>query len=614
MIIKNFLNINKGAYFMISLFGILSFCSCNKEKSKTENISHKEQLKNQFDQDISMAILFLDSAATDQSKLKQHLTASRTYFKKIEPVLAALDIENYGFLNQPNILKVEEDDYTDIKVKKASGYQVLEEEVYADEMNTEVIQKHLSLVANRLKLVKENISFTHVKPYHFLWLFRKAIVRIGITGTTGFDSPVLENSLEESKIVYQSLQTSLSYYQDQFKDQTLFDEWNAEIDATTKDLSGDFNAFDRYHFIKNHTHKQLVLWNKMAEDWGTTFPFELAIKNEANSLFSDATFNLTFFSDQNSGPITPEKVALGEKLFYDTNLSSANQISCATCHHPDKAFTDGLKIGKGVTRNTPTLLYAGLQKDFFYDKRAGSLEGQIVSVVENENEFHTDLETLKNVVSNDSVYANAFKEVFHRNEITDAHIRNAIASYIRSLNPFNSKFDRNINNLENSLTQSEINGFNLFHGKAKCATCHFAPLFNGTVPPDYKESEIELIAVPEQNDTINATISPDLGRYYVYKTPERKHFFKTSTVRNVSKTAPYMHNGVYNTLEEVVDFYNRGGGAGIGIDQEYQTLPPDPLNLSPQEIKDLIAFMESLEDIDTSYSETKTEKLASTTN
>ena len=614
MIIRNFLNINKGAYFMISLFGILSFCSCTKEKPKTENISHKEQLKNQFDQDISMAILFLDSAATDQSKLKQHLTASRTYFKKIEPVLAALDIENYGFLNQPNILKVEEDDYTDIKVKKASGYQVLEEEIYADEMDNEVIQKHLSLVSNRLKLVKENISFTHVKPYHFLWLFRKAIVRIGITGTTGFDSPVLENSLEESKIVYQSLQTSLSYYQDQFKDQTLFDEWNKEIDATTKDLSGDFNAFDRYHFIKNHTHKQLVLWNKMVEDWGATFPFELAIKNEANSLFSDATFNLTFFSDQNSGPTTPEKIALGEKLFYDTSLSSENQISCATCHHPDKAFTDGLKIGKGVTRNTPTLLYAGLQQDFFYDKRAGSLEGQIVSVVENENEFHTDLATLKNVVINDSIYANAFKEVFHRKDITDAHIRNAIASYIRSLNPFNSKFDRNINNLENSLTQNEINGFNLFHGKAKCATCHFAPLFNGTVPPDYKESEIELIAVPEQNDTINATISPDLGRYYVYKTPERKHFFKTSTVRNVSKTAPYMHNGVYNSLEEVVDFYNRGGGAGIGIDPEYQTLPPDPLNLNPQEIKDLIAFMESLEDQDDSYAETKTEKLASTTN
>jgi len=121
-------------------------------------------------------------------------------------------------------------------------------------------------------------------------------------------------------------------------------------------------------------------------------------------------------------------------------------------------------------------------------------------------------------------------------------------------------------------------------------------VFNGTVPPDYKESEIELIGVPEKNDTINAMISSDLGRYEVYKTPERKHFFKTPTVRNVGLTGPYMHNGVYNTMEEVVDFYNRGGGFGIGIDQPYQTLPPDPLNLTKKEINDIIAFMKSLND------------------
>ncbi len=393
----------------------------------------------------------------------------------------------------------------------------------------------------------------------------------------------------------------MALYEGEFKDITIFQKLNAELDAAIQDLTCDFNTFDRYAFIKKHTHKQLMFWNLVVKDWNVSFPFELAIKNNATSLFSSNTFNLKYFSDRNSGEITPEKITLGEKLFYDTNLSSDKTISCATCHLPQKAFTDGLKIGKGVTRNTPTLLYSSLQKAFFYDKRAGSLEEQIIAVVKNENEFHTDLETLKKVVEEDSSYIKTFSKVFNKTKINNADIRNAIASYIRDLNPFDSKFDRNINGIENTITQSEINGFNLFNGKAKCATCHFAPLFNGTIPPNYKESEIELIGVPQENDTINTKISPDLGRYYVYNTPERKHFFKTSTVRNVSKTSPYMHNGVYNTLEEVLDFYNRGGGSGIGIEQEYQTLPSNKLNLNQQEINDIIAFMESLEDPNENY-------------
>ena len=157
-------------------------------------------------------------------------------------------------------------------------------------------------------------------------------------------------------------------------------------------------------------------------------------------------------------------------------------------------------------------------------------------------------------------------------------------------------FDRNINNIESTLTASEIKGFNVFMGKGKCATCHFAPVFNGTVPPLYNDTEMELIGVPKEAVWKDATIDPDLGRYHFFKTDNRKHFFKTPTVRNVEKTAPYMHNGVYQTLEEVVRFYNVGGGAGLGLDLEYQTLPPDSLHLSEDEIKGLVDFMRSLTD------------------
>ncbi|MDH7445821.1 cytochrome-c peroxidase [Aquimarina sp. 2201CG14-23] len=588
---------NKGAYLRISLFVLLIVSSCSKEvKVKTEKIPFITVMQKQFGEDITLAISYLDSIKQYPSESGDRFKEVKTSFKKIEPVLSVLDVENYGFLNQPNILKVEEEDFTDIKIKSPSGYQVLEEEIFTDQIDTLSIIKHVNLITNRLKLIKKNTSFNHLKQYHFLWLLRKAITRVALTGITGFDSPVLENSLEESKIVYQSLSTYLSIFETEFNDENLFKSWNTEIKATLNNLEGDFNEFDRYHFIKNHTHKQLNLWNQTVTDWQVVFPFELALKNNATSLFSSDTFNVNYFADQGQKKIPSEKISLGKKLFYDANLSANKMISCATCHQPEKAFTDGLKISKGVTRNSPTLLYAALQQAFFYDKRAGGLEGQIINVIENENEFHSNLETLEKVVKTNKVYVKEFSKVYPNREINNNDIRNAIASYIRSLTPFNSKFDRNINGIENSLTINEINGYNLFNGKAKCATCHFAPLFNGTVPPDYKESEIELIGVPATNDTVNAIISKDLGRYEVYKTPERKHFFKTPTVRNSGKTGPYMHNGVYNTLEEVMDFYNRGGGAGIGIDLQYQTLPSDRLNLTEQEINDIIAFIKSLND------------------
>ena len=136
-------------------------------------------------------------------------------------------------------------------------------------------------------------------------------------------------------------------------------------------------------------------------------------------------------------------------------------------------------------------------------------------------------------------------------------------------------------------------------GKAGCGTCHFAPAFSGLVPPLYHESESEVLGVPLYNLDSVAVIDPDVGRYKgnlkehanIYK-----HSFKTTTVRNVSLTAPYMHNGVFETLEEVVDFYDKGGGQGLGMEVEFQTLPPDKLELTAQEKLDLVRFMEILVD------------------
>jgi cytochrome c peroxidase len=136
----------------------------------------------------------------------------------------------------------------------------------------------------------------------------------------------------------------------------------------------------------------------------------------------------------------------------------------------------------------------------------------------------------------------------------------------------------------------------LFAGKAKCATCHFIPVFNGTIPPWYNKTESEIIGVPVSPVTRNAVIDPDPGRYAIHRLDELAFAFKTPTVRNAALTAPYMHNGAYQTLEEVIAFYHLGGGSGIGIDLPGQSLPFDNLQLSTPEKKALIAFIHALTD------------------
>ncbi len=567
--------------------------SCGKETKTYQNSTPEIALETHFKETIAKTILSLDSLEIDVEHEKiTHYKKARSYFKILEPLLAFVDNENYKFLNQPNILKVEEEDATDIKVKTPYGFQVLEEQLYSD-TPAKVITKNITIIKNRLQLISLN-THLNLKKYHVIWLLRDAIVRVGLTGITGFDSPVLEQSLEETKIVYKEIEYLLNSYKSNFNNQSIIQEWTDEFVRTQQNLTSNFEAFNRYNFIKNHTHKQLELLVKMQNDWQVEFPFELALKNDVTSLFSKKTFNLNYFSDTNKALVNAkQKSALGKRLFNDVNLSESKTISCASCHQDNKAFTDGLKHFKKQTRNTPTLRYAALQKSFFYDGRSGSLEGQIVNVINNENEFHSDLKSITKAVNSNLTYVDSFNKLYGK--VNDRVIRHAMATYIRSLTTFNSKFDRNINNLENTLTQSEINGFNLFNGKAKCATCHFAPVFNGTVPPNYKESELEAIGVP-QDTTIGSGLSKDLGRYYLFNTEERKHFFKTLTVRNASKTAPYMHNGVYTTLNQVMTFYNNGGGAGIDIDLEYQTLPVDSLNLNRKEIQDIIAFIKTLED------------------
>ena len=576
------------AYLLVSLAFLLQ-CAPQKAEQTADPF---QQIKSSYLGKLKSIDLRMEALIAGED-YRENLAAARKLFKQVEPVMAYINNSDFQTLNRPNILGVKEEDQTDIKIFPSYGFQVLEEEIYANQPDSAVVKSNAVFVKSRIDFLLRSTNFDHLRNYHFLWMIRREFIRIATTGITGFDSPVLANSLQESSWAYEEILSYLTFFRDRFSDKQLYDQWINELASAIQTLESDFDTFDRYQFLKQHTDRQLALWNETVADWKVTFPFTLALNNDISTLFAPDVFNPVHFADQQAVLRFDEKVNLGRKLFNDPSLSDNGKMSCATCHERQKAFTDGKVLSAGQVRNSPTLTYAGLQQAYFYDNRAGSLEGQIVSVVEKDTEFHSSLEDLEATVSSKESYAVAFDSLYD-DGVTNYNIRNAIANYIRSLAPFNSRFDRNIRGEEQSLTSLEVKGFNLFMGKAACATCHFPPVFNGTVPPEFTESEMELIGTPETAE--NLAVDDDLGRFYLFNTEERKFFFKTPTIRNIALTAPYMHNGVYTTMEQVMDFYNNGGGAGMGFDLPYQTLPFDSLGLEEEEQQAIIAFMRTLTD------------------
>ncbi len=579
---------------------LLMTVSCKKEAKTVSMDATDKKIASFYNSELEACITFLDSISMSKNAMKRiaYYKKARRHFKAMEPVLAAIDKNNFKSLNAPNILQVQEEDLTDVKIRNPFGFQVIEELLHEEEADAASLNNALIITSDRLKLLQRN---THIKlqDYHLIWLLRDQIMRTAATGITGFDSPVLGQALTESQYTTQTLIALIDICKDKFSAIEIYEDLRASFKEGITALDSDFDAFDRFSFIKNYTDNQLKLLVKTQEDWKVTFPFEMAISNNATSFFGANTVNVLYFSDYKSDTLhLKQKEVFGKALFNDQALSRSKDMACASCHIEEKAFTDGRKtFDDRQVRNSPTLTYSAYQQSFFMDGRAGSLEGQVVGVAENHDEFNLPMDSIVRRVLKNPAYKAAIDSLYDSKRI-DFNIRHAIASYVRSLNGFNSKFDNNIESIESSLTAEEKQGFNLFMGKAACATCHFPPLFNGTVPPNYKDTEVELIGVPGTNDTINAVISADLGRYNVFGTDQRKHFFKTPTVRNINVTGPYMHNGVYTTLEEVVDFYNRGGGKGIGIHEAFQTLPFDALNLTKFEQESLVAFMKTLTDSD----------------
>jgi cytochrome c peroxidase len=285
-------------------------------------------------------------------------------------------------------------------------------------------------------------------------------------------------------------------------------------------------------------------------------------------------------------PYSPAKAELGRMLYFDPRLSSDGTVSCSSCHSPDKAYTDAAPFSTGIGkqiggRSAPTVINRAYSTQQFWDGRADSLEEQAKGPIANPIEMTIDKEEGK--AHTESVrrirsvpgYIARFKQAFGDGEITIDHVAKAIATFERTVLSGNSPYDRYQAGDKKAMTPDQVRGMDIFFNKAACDSCHLG--FNFT-----------------DGSYVNIGIGmdkpkPDLGRFIVSKREEDKGAFKTPTLREVQHTGPYMHDGRFRTLDQVVEHYDKGGIPNPYLDRRIK-----PLHLSAQDKKDLVAFLKAL--------------------
>mgnify|MGYP005844972827 CR=1 FL=1 len=287
-------------------------------------------------------------------------------------------------------------------------------------------------------------------------------------------------------------------------------------------------------------------------------------------------------------PVDAAEAALGRLLFYDPILSVNRDRSCASCHHPDLGFADGLPLaqsahGGELRRNTQSLWNVAFVPRLFWDGRADSLEGQMLAPLTNPDELGISIDVLLARLRAIEAYRQSFADAYGDDTITLEHVTGAVAAFQRTLISRNSPFDRFAAGDRDALTPAQRRGFDVFRSaQTRCMECHALPNFT--------HNTFHVLGVPDYS--IN---DPDRGQAEVVNAPGSERAFRTPGLRNVALTAPYMHNGAFATLEEVIDFYAIGGGSafrtGALADEKVRGF-----NLTDQQISDLIAFLHALTD------------------
>jgi cytochrome c peroxidase len=486
-------------------------------------------------------------------------------------------------------------------------------EQYLQESNPERDTLH-SLIGSALTALntfKADSITQNLKSYHHFFLANRLfLLNLAAIYTTGFECPDSSRIVPELQVMMAAVGDIYRAFNEAYPSTALSNEYlllYSRANAFVAKQPESFSAFDHFSFIRDYVNPLFALNQGFINQFSvvTSSYNDYTLNNDCRSIFDKSLYasqNVKgVFSLVEDEAVLKQIKQVGKLLFYDPILSANNSRSCASCHKPTEYFTDTAQAtafrfdrNARLMRNTPSLINVVFNHLVMLDGKLIGLQPQLKDVIENKLELNSQVDVVLKKVLSCKEYKDAFKKFLkftpEEKEIGLEQIASAITFYYADFSKYYSPFDEAMTN-RNALDPQAIAGFNLFMGKAQCGTCHFVPAFNGVKPP-YVSSEFEVLGVP--SDTSFRQLSPDRGRYLVNPAKETMNAFRTSTVRNTAYTKPYMHNGVFQSLEQVIDFYDAGGGAGRKLPVNNQTLSSDSLKLSGTEKKELIAFIHSL--------------------
>lgn len=580
-------------------------------------LSYTERV-NRFKEDVSVVLQEIkkddwNEAATRKkiktriNTLRDHLLGMDFWFRYLEPIA-------YRKINGPLPVEWETEVFEKFeKPYKREGAGLTLAELYLEEEDA-AKDSLLSLLQSAIDATDtyaaDSITVNLKTHHHFYLCNRLFLLNLAAIYTTGFQCPDTSRIIPELRLLLHHVGSIYTSFNEGFPATPVSKEYLSLYDQAIDFLNtqpDEYTRFDHFAFIRNYVNPLFGLNQQAINDYkviSRSF-VDYSLNKRSKSIFDKDIYRgqgaKGIFLRVTDGEVLSEIDRVGKLLFYDPILSGNNKRSCISCHKPAEYFTDTIGTsalqynGKDLLpRNTPSLVNVEYNHLVMLDGQHISLQDQTKAVINNPEEMGgNENEILKKVLSCPD-YKKAFQKLLQytpqEEEITFEHIISAITFYYSKFSKYYAPFDDAMN-AKAELPAAAKNGFNLFMGKAQCATCHFVPQFNGVKPP-YVGSEFEVLGVPA--DTAFSRLSDDKGRYNVNPAVETLHAFRTGSLRNIEHTGPYMHNGVFRTMKEVIDFYDAGGGAGRGLPVDNQTLSSDSLRLTKAEKEDIIQFLRSL--------------------
>jgi len=610
------------AFVILSCTIFTIFCLSFSKKS---NNSYN-QLYNHSLQEFSKQQLFLEnflrqadlSSDSNIRSLRAQIETARLKLKNIDFWLRYFEPNAYRKINGPLPVEWENEVFEKFEPpyrREGAGLSLAELSLNQKPVLKDSLVALIKKSEEAVKTFEADSITGQLNSYsHFFLANRLFLLNLAAIYTTGFECPDTNHVIPELHSMLLGTREIYNSFNQSFHGTPLSAAYLEKYDETISFVASQgtgFSAFNHFEFIRDFVNPLFAMNQKCINDYNArSINYnDYTLNNNIQSIFDKS-----LYASQNTkglySMVEDEKTLreiryIGKLLFYDPILSGNNMRSCASCHKPTEYFTDtttGLAFQfdkqQRLPRNTPTLINSVYNHLLMLDGKHISLQAQGKDVITNPIEMNSNEKELIKKVLSCKEYKEAFKSFLkltpEEKDITLNHIISAITYYDGSYSRFYSPFDNAMNN-KGSVSDEAKKGFNLFMSRAKCGTCHFVPNFNGVKPP-YIGSEFEVLGTPA--DTAFKDLSSDKGRYMINKAPETMNAFRTGSIRNAEYTKPYMHNGVFKTLEEVIDFYDVGGGQGKKMVVDNQTLPGDSLHLTRMEKKELLAFIYSLnEDI-----------------